>query len=167
MQLLRSAAGAGAAPAAREEAERARQEDVDRAYDEEEALRSRERYRTSGIPSLAPDVRIGPHLGPDELVLGTRSDASVRRVDEDMRLVVRDEGPIYVTDRRLIHLGERVDSIPLLEIDELTMTDDLILVTLAGARGITLEVAEPNQLRVLIAAAKAALRAQHDASSAA
>lgn len=129
-----------------------------RAHDEEEALRVRELYRISGIPSLAPDPRVTPYLATDERLLGAREPAAVRRVDEEMRLVVRHEGSLYITDRRLIHVGERVDSIPLAEIDELTMDDDRIFVTLIGARGVTLDISAPNQLRVLIAAAKAALR---------
>jgi hypothetical protein len=43
------------------------------------------------------------------------------------------------------------------------MADDRILVTLTGSRGVTLDVAEPQQFRVLIAAAKAALRARTEA----
>jgi hypothetical protein len=128
--------------------------------DEEEALRARSRYRRSGIPALDPDPSVGPLLHPDERVFGLRDRAVVRRIEieQDLRSVVSEEGPLYVTDRRLLQLGERGMSIDLLEIDELTMSDDRILVTLGGSRGVTLDVDSPHQLRVLIAAAKAALR---------
>jgi hypothetical protein len=53
-----------------------------------------------------------------------------------------------------------MESIGLLDIDELSMADDRILVTLVGSRGLTLDVENPHQLRVLIAAAKAARRLQ-------
>jgi hypothetical protein len=86
----------------------------------------------------------------------------LRRVDVDdlSRAVVRDQGPLYITDRRLMHFGTETHSVALSDIDELSMADDRILVTLSGSRGITLDVVDPHQLRVLIAAAKAANRLQ-------
>ncbi len=126
--------------------------------DEEEARRAREQYREVGIPMIESDALIAPHLAAGEQLLGYRPQASLGRVDEATRAAVRDEGPLYVTDRRIVHLGRRTTSIPLADIDELAMADDRILATLSGARGVTLDVDEPRQLRVLIAAAKSAAR---------
>ena len=134
--------------------------DPDPATDEDLALRAREHYRESGIPEIEADGVVSARVEDGERVLGMRASATVRRVDveEDTRAVVSTEGPLYVTDRRLLHLGPEMESIELLDIDELVMADDRILVTLVGSRGLTLDVDNPHQLRVLIAAAKAARR---------
>ena len=132
------------------------------ASDEQLALRAREHYKESGVPEVAADDTIAPLLDRQERVLGGPDMAILRRVDveEDTRAVLREEGPLYVTDHRLVHIGNHVESISLLDIDELAMADDRILVTLVGSRGLTLDVETPQQLRVLIAAAKAARRLQ-------
>lgn len=130
--------------------------------DEQLALRAREQYRESGVPRVAADAFVTPHLKRGEHVLSSREVATLRRVEivEDGRAVVSEQGPLYVTDRRLLHFGSRVQAIRLLDIDELAMAEDRILVTLTGSRGLTLDVENPHQLRVLIAAAKAARRLQ-------
>lgn len=132
--------------------------DVD--SDEQLALRAREQYRESGIPEMPSDAVVAAYLEVDEHLLCSRAMAVVRRVevDEDSRAVVSAQGPLYVTNRRLLHFGDHVESIALLDIDELAMADDRILVTLVGSIGLTLDVDNPHQLRVLIAAAKAAQR---------
>jgi hypothetical protein len=134
--------------------------DVD--SDDQLALRAREQYRETGVPSIAADEFVAPHLEPGEHVLMSRAEVILRRVDVDdlSRAVVRDQGPLYITDRRLMHFGTETHSVALSDIDELSMADDRILVTLSGSRGITLDVVDPHQLRVLIAAAKAANRLQ-------
>jgi hypothetical protein len=133
--------------------------------DEEEALRARVHYRESGIPSIGPDPRVDHLLGREERLLGVREAAVLRKIDveDEAGTVLQEEGPLFATDQRLLQLGDYVESIRLLDIDELTMADDRILVTLTGSRGVTLDVAEPQQFRVLIAAAKAALRARTEA----
>ena len=134
---------------------------VDATTDEQLALRAREQYRLSGIPEIAADALVSAHLQRDERVLYMREAAVIRRVDVEggARAVLLAEGPLYITDRRLLHFGARPEAIQLADIDELSMADDRILVTLTGSRGLTLDVDDPHQLRVLIAAAKAALRA--------
>lgn len=126
--------------------------------DEEAARHARDQYRESGIPPLEPDAELAAHLVEDEHLLGIRERASLGRIDEALQAAVRDEGSLYVTNRRLLHIGSQVTSVPLSEIDELAMADDRILVTVAGARGITLDAPYPRHLRVLIAAAKSAAR---------
>ncbi len=135
---------------------------VDAATDEQLALRAREQYRESGIPAIAPDPFIARHLRRGEQVFGMREGAVIGRIDveDDARAVVRETGPLYVTDRRLLHFGSRTQAIRLEDIGELSMADDRILVTLAGSRGVTLDVEDPHQFRVLLAAARTALRLQ-------
>jgi hypothetical protein len=127
--------------------------------DEEAARNARDQFRESGLPLLEPDEDLAAHLVEGEQLLGIRERASLGRIDEALQAAVRDEGSLYVTNQRLLHIGSEVTSVPLSEIDELAMADDRILVTLAGATGVTLDVPYPRHLRVLIAAAKSAARA--------
>ena len=126
--------------------------------DEEQARRAREQYRERGIPQLAPDSTIAPHLEPGERVVGMRAEAGVARVDEESHSAVRDDGPLYVTSTRLLHLGRTISEICLTDIEELAMADDRILLTIAGGRGLMVDVSDPRQFRVLLAAARTALR---------
>ena len=124
--------------------------------DEEAARLAREQYREGGLPVLQPDASITPLLVDGEQVVGWRPEAGLSRVDETTHAVVRDEGPLYVTSDRLLHLGRETTSLPLAEIAELAMADDRILVTMSGSRGLMLDVAAPRQFRVLLAAARTA-----------
>jgi hypothetical protein len=126
--------------------------------DEQAARHAREQYREAGIPLIDPDTTVVPFLADGEQVLGSRPDAAIARVEEATDGAIRDLGPLYVTTRRLLHLGREVSSIDLADILELAMAEDRILVTLAGARGVMLDVSDPRQFRVLIAAAKSAAR---------
>lgn len=126
--------------------------------DEEGARRAREQYRDSGIPTIEADATVARHLADGERVLGLRAAASIVRIDEGTQAAVRDEGPLYVTSSRLLHLGARVTSVDLADVEELAMADDRILLTIRGSRGLMLDVSEPRQLRVLLAAARSAPR---------
>jgi hypothetical protein len=126
--------------------------------DEEQARRAREQYRERGIPSVEPDDVISPHLEAEERLLGRRAQATVGRIDDSTRAAVHDGGPLYVTTARLLHVGHEVTSVSLAEISDVAMADDRILVTISGGRGLMLDVSEPRQFRVLLAAARTALR---------
>ena len=127
--------------------------------DEEAARLARDRYREAGIPLLEPDAAIAPYLADGEHLLGRRETAALTRVDDDGQSALRQDGVLYVTDRRLLHLADEVTSLDLTDVIELAMADDRILITLAGARGVMLDVEDPRQFRVLVAAARNQLRA--------
>jgi len=131
--------------------------DSEQLTDEEAARHARERYREHGLPTLEADAEVGPHLQADERVLGYRADAALARVDDATTTAPREFGPLYVTSTRLLHLGRQATSVALAEMGELVMADDRMLITLGSVRGLMLDVAQPRQLRVLLAAAKAAL----------
>ncbi len=126
--------------------------------DEEAARQARELYRDTGIPPLAPDRDVEPYLADGEVLLGVRPEAVLGRLGEAGQGVVRAEGRLFVTDRRLLHLGAEAVSILLADVRELAISEDRILVTLAGSRGMTIDVPDPRHLRVLIAAARSAAR---------
>jgi hypothetical protein len=71
--------------------------------DEEMARHAREQYREAGIPTIESDPVIATYLAEGEGLLGYRPNASLGRVDEATSARVHDEGPLYVTDRRLVH----------------------------------------------------------------
>ncbi len=66
------------------------------------------------------------------------------------------EGVVYVTDRRLLHIGSRSTAIRLSAIVELTVTETRLLITLRGHGGVALVLDQPQVLRGVIVAAKAA-----------
>src|SRR5687768_3552639 len=129
---------------------------LDEVTDEEAARLDRERYREKGLPVLQPDPMVAPLLVDGETVVGWRQAASLSRVDEITHAVVRDDGPLYVTSERLLHLGGQTTAFDLSDIAELAMADDRLLVTISGSRGLMLDVAGPRQFRVLLAAARSA-----------
>ena len=124
--------------------------------DEEAARLAREQYREEGLPVLQPDSVIAPLLIGGEQVIGWRPQAGLSSIQENTHTVIRDDGRLYVTSTRLLHLGRQTTAVPLAEIDELAMADDRILITLAGSRGLMLDVDLPRQFRVLLAAARSA-----------
>ena len=124
--------------------------------DEAAARAARTRYREEGLPVLPADAGVAPHLMSGEQVLGWRPEASLGRVDEATHVLAHDGGPAYVTSHRLLHLGHAITAVPLGDIAEVAMAGDRILVTIAGSRGLMLDLAGPRQFRVLLAAARAA-----------
>ena len=120
---------------------------------------ARRRLHEQGIVPIEPDDRIGVMLGPDELVLAVRRSASL-----DRRQIRRADDPglcgdLYVTSRRLVHLGRSAVVYPLDEIREADIAVNQLLLVVGENRGVVIDVNDPCVLRVEIAAARAAARA--------
>ncbi len=125
---------------------------------------ARRRLHEQGIVPIEPDDRIGVMLAPGELVLAVRRSTSldrrhVRRAD-DPGLT----GDLYVTSRRLVHLGRSAVVYPLDEIREADIAANQLLLVVGENRGVVIDVNDPCVLRVEIAAARAAARAADRAS---
>ena len=131
---------------------------ADETTDEEQARKAREQYREAGLPLIEADETIAPLLAQGEHVIGCWEQATLSRVDEATQSTVHDKGVLYVTNRRLVHVATSTTSLELGDVQELAMADNRILVTLAGARGVMLDVPSPRQLRVLIGAARSVAR---------
>ena len=130
----------------------------DTAFDDEEAAsRARARYRT-GIPVVEPDAMLAPHLSHDETVFDYRALATVSAIDGATSSAPKAGGVLFVTDQRLIHVGEQTTSVHLSDVIELTVTDSTLLINLANSSGLVVELRQPRRLRVLLLAAKAAGR---------
>jgi 6-phosphofructokinase len=130
------------------------------AADETSADEARRRLHEQGIVAIEPDDRIGPLLEPDELVLAVRRSASLER-----RQRCRDDAPglsgdLYVTTRRLVHIGRASVAYRLDEILEADVGASHLLLVVAESRGVTIQVADPRLLRVEIAAARSAARGE-------
>ena len=141
------------APALRDAAEILARSDADQA----EADQTRTRYAAEGMPTLEPDARIAPLLGPGERVVAVRHSAQLdRRLPEP-----GPEGPaglggdLYVTSRRLVLVGRVTLSFDLAEIEDAVISGERLLLVVRGGRGFSLDVAGPRLLRVKIAAARA------------
>lgn len=131
---------------------------VDRAMeDERAALELRHRLRTEPLTTVAPDDRVGYLLDTGERTIAVREAVVVERhaaSDAGTPRIVR----LYVTTARLILVGDVPWSIPLDQIDELSVAGEQILITLVDGEGICLDAGPPRLLRVQIASARAGIR---------
>jgi hypothetical protein len=125
---------------------------------DEEAVRlARDQYR-AGVAGIEPDAIVSSHLNEGEQVLGFRTHVTFARVDRSGGPGTAIPGWLYVTDQRLIHIGAEVSAIPLTDVIELTVTQDMLLMGLLRSDGVAVGVNRPRLLRLLITAAKTAAR---------
>lgn len=124
--------------------------------DEAAALEVRDRLLTAPLPALAPDRVVGPHLADGELVHGLRARATLKTPGGDRTLGYG--GTLYLTSRRLLHIGQVTVNVQLTDIVETSLAGEVLLVTLGSGDGLVLEVERPRQLRAEIAAAIRAVR---------
>jgi len=67
-------------------------------------------------------------------------------------------GTLYLTSRRLIHLGQVIMSVPLTDIVETSLAGERLLLALRDGEGLALDLDRPRRLRAELAAAMRALR---------
>ena len=109
---------------------------------------------------MEADCRIGAMLGLDEDLVAVRRAVAVER-----RRPCPDEptgvgGDLYVTTRRLLHLGRMSLAYDLEEIREAVVAGDQLLLVLDDGMGLSIAVDDPSLLRVEIAAARRAARSR-------
>ena len=126
------------------------------AADEAAATVARERYRDGPLPTIGADERIGGHLLPGETVHGLRSRAILSAPGADDRGGYG--GFLYLTSRRLVHLGQGVAIVKLTDIVESSLAGDRLLLTLRGGEGVTLDIDQPRLFRAEMAATMRELR---------
>jgi hypothetical protein len=124
--------------------------------DEAEAAAARARFRADGLPSLDPDDAIAGHLAPNESVHALRARAILREPGGDRSLGYG--GTLYLTSRRLVHLGQVIVSVQLADIEETAIAGERLLLTLRGGEGLTFDLDGPRLLRAEIAAATRGVR---------
>jgi hypothetical protein len=123
--------------------------------DEAAAAAARSAYMEAGLPVLKPDEAIARELRADERLHARRAPAFLNRVDT-AGASGADAGSLYLTSHRLVHVGPVIFSIGLPDIEELVIAGERLLLSLSGGHGVSLDVAEPQLLRVQIGAARGA-----------
>jgi hypothetical protein len=121
--------------------------------DEEAAAIARAQYETEGLPTLPADDGLAQELRPDELLHARRSSAMLNRLDGAGTLPGY-AGTLYLTSRRLIHIGQVTFAVPLTQVEEVSNVGERLLLTLSSGEGVSLDVAEPRLLRVMIGVAR-------------
>jgi len=139
-------------PALRDAAAAADRADADEAA----ATAAREHFRIAPIPALEPDEAIAPHLSDGELVYALRTRAILRAPGGDAALGYG--GTLYLTSRRLVHLGQVVVSVKLTDIVETSLAGERLLLTLREGEGLSLDVDRPRLLRAEMAEAGRGVR---------
>src|SRR5450759_171748 len=96
------------------------------AVDEAAADRARDEYLARAMPSLAPDGRIAPLLGPDEHVLAVRRSVVLdrRRPPPRSSSSACIVGYLYVTSKRLVLGGRLSVAIDLDEVEDAVVTGE-------------------------------------------
>ena len=103
------------------------------ADDEEAAAAARDRFRSIPVQTIDVDDAIRPHLDPDERVHSLRRRAILSAPGGDGALGYG--GTLYLTSRRLVHLGQVVVSVSLTDIQESSLAGERLLLTLRNGRG--------------------------------
>ena len=124
--------------------------------DEEAAAAAREAFRISRIAPIEADDAIRPHLAPDERLHALRRHAILRPPGGHGALGYG--GTLYLTSRRLIHLGQVVVSVNVADIVETSMAGERLLLTLREGEGMSLDVDLPRLLRAEMAEVGRGLR---------
>ncbi|MCV0403827.1 MAG: hypothetical protein K5924_08955 [Chloroflexi bacterium] len=126
--------------------------------DEAAAREARERLMVEPMATLTPDEDIRPHLQADEVLHVLRRHAILRGPGDERALGYG--GTLYLTSRRLIHLGQVVMTVQLADVLETSIAGERILLTLRdGGEGLSLDVDQPRLLRVEMASLMRGLRA--------
>ena len=91
-----------------------------------------------------------------QLVHDLRSRAILKAPGDDRALGYG--GTLYLTSRRLVHIGQVTVNVQLADIVETSLAGERLLVTLSDGEGLMLDLDRPRQLRAEVAAAIRALR---------
>lgn len=120
------------------------------AADEVAAHEARELYREGLPPAIEPDEEIVGHLTPGESVHALRTRAMLRTPGGDEALGYG--GSLYLTSRRLVHLGQVMVAVQLTDIVETSLAGERLLLTLRAGEGMSLEIDRPRLFRAELAA---------------
>jgi hypothetical protein len=123
----------------------------------DEAAADAERARLSNepLPRLVDGFEPPIQLSADEVVHAIRQAAML----EDRNGGAQSGGTLYLTSRRLLHIGAQTREVALGAITEIAVAlERLLLLDLTDGSDLAIEVDQPRLLRVQLAAARAAAR---------
>jgi len=118
--------------------------------DQTAADAARNLFLVSSVPTIAADDEVARHLLPAENVHSLRRHAILRAPGDDRALGYG--GTLYLTSRRLIHLGQVIVTVQLTDIVETSLAGERLLLTLRDGEGLTLDLDRPRLLRAEMAA---------------
>jgi hypothetical protein len=124
--------------------------------DEARAASARERLSAEPLPVLDPDDAVRDHLVDGEAVHALRSRAILMSPGGDNALGYG--GTLYLTSRRLVHLGQVEVTVQLTDIVETSLAGERLLLGLRQGEGLSLDLDRPRELRAEIAAAMREVR---------
>lgn len=124
--------------------------------DEAAASLARDSFLVMPVPEIEADDNIAPHLLEGELVHALRKHAILKAPGGDGALGYG--GTLYLTSRRLIHLGQVVMTVKLTNIVESSLAGERLLLTLRDGEGFALDLDRPRLLRAEMAALTRELR---------
>ncbi len=126
------------------------------ARDEADAVDARDRYRAEPLPSVQRDGAIAAHLGQGEDLHSVRRSAILRVPGGDRAHGYG--GTLYLTSRRLVHVGQVMVTVQLSDIVETSLAGERLLLALRNGEGMAFDLERPRLLRAEIAAAMRANR---------
>jgi hypothetical protein len=130
------------------------------AADEAAADAAREQYAANGVPAIEPGSAYARVARSDELLHAVRHNALLERGPANGSEPVLRGGTLYLTSRRVLHVGVETTDVPLVELEEMVVAlERLVLIRLRDGSDLAVEVDQPRLLRVQIAAALVAARA--------
>lgn len=124
--------------------------------DEAAASLARDNFLVMPVPEIEADDNIAPHLREGELVHDLRRHAILKAPGGNAALGYG--GTLYLTSRRLIHLGQVVMTVRLTDIVESSLAGERLLLTLRDGEGLALDLDRPRLLRAEMAALTRELR---------
>jgi hypothetical protein len=127
------------------------------AADEAAAALARDELMVSPVPVIDADEAVSSHLDPGEQVHGLRRHAILRAPGDDRALGYG--GTLYLTSRRLLHLGQVIVAMQLTDVVETSLAGERLLLTLRGGEGFSFDLDRPRLLRAEMAAVMRGLRA--------
>lgn len=122
--------------------------------DEAAARDVRRQTAEGGLDPLMPDPMVAPYLTADEVVFAQRARA-VLNAERDVPGYL---GAVYITSKRVLHLGQVVVSVHLRDIAESALAGERLLLTLRNGDGVTIDVPAPRLFRAQLAAAASGWR---------
>jgi len=126
------------------------------AADDAAASDARDRFLVAPVPLIEPDEAISHHLLAGEQVHSLRRRAILRAPGDDRALGYG--GTLYLTSRRLVHLGQVIVTVQLTDIVEISIAGDRLLLSLRDGEGLALDLDRPRLLRAEMAALVRELR---------
>lgn len=127
--------------------------------DEASAEKARRRLRERGIVAIEPDDCIGVLLAPSEKLVAVRRSVRLERRQGQREAAEGLAGDLYVTTRRLVHLGRLRVDYGLSDITDAVEAPGALRLIVGEERGIQISVPDPRVLRVEIAAVREAAHA--------